>query len=73
MCCQKIPCGQTDESKCLAYRHLIAENLYEVKTSSLQKLFFKNLEESAKCHQEIPCGQTDESKCLAFRQILNKL
>ena len=54
----------------LLKNHLITENLNEVKSSSLKKLFFKSLKKSAKCCQKIPCGQTDESKHLAYRHIL---
>ena len=57
-------------SSSLLKNHLIAENLNEVKSSSLQKLFFKSLEKSAKCRQKISCGQTDESKRLMYRHIL---
>ena len=39
----------TDSPKLLK-NNLIAENLNEVKSSSLTKLFFKSLGESAKCH-----------------------
>ena len=61
-----------DSSKLLK-NHLIAENLNEVKSSSLKKLFFKSLEKAAKCRQKIPCGQTDESKPLAYRHILKPI
>ena len=62
--------GTFANSSKLLKKHLITENLNEVKSSSLKKLFFKSLEKSAKCCQKIPCGQTDESKCLAHRHIL---
>ena len=58
-----------DSSKLLK-SYLIAENLNEVKSSSLKKQFFKSSEKSAKYRQKIPYGQTDESKHLAYRHIL---
>ena len=57
------------DSSQLLKNHLIAENLNAVKSSSLTKLFFKSLEDSAKCHQKISLGQTDELKWLTYRHI----
>ena len=51
-------------------KHLIAENLNEVKSSSLTILFFKSSENLAKCHQKMSLGQTDELKWLVYRHIL---
>ena len=70
VCPHKIFWWHFANSSKLLKNYLIAENLNEVKSSSLKKLFFKSLEKLAKSSQKIPCGQTDESKSLAYRHIL---
>ena len=70
VCPQKVFWQHFADSSKHLKNHLIAENLNEVKSSSLIKWFFKSLKELVKCCQKILCGHTDESKCPPYRHIL---